>query len=212
MKLVIFDCDGVLVDTEPTTQKTLSENLGGYGFAIAPQDCHKLFVGGTMASADAFLRTKGVPLPDNWVEEINNQLFARLSQGVTVYDGILPLLDQLEAASVATAIASNGPPEKMRVTLGPSGLWQRFQGRIFSAHTHPPAKPAPDMLLAAACAANIAPADCVMIDDNPSGLKAAHAAGMTAIGFASDGDPERLSPYTAQIVDKATELPKVLRL
>lgn len=192
IRLVVFDCDGVLVDSEPPVNRVLAENLTAHGLPITAEDTHALFVGGTMQSAMDEARRLGATLSDHWLDEIFGLIFDELRRGVPVFDGVHDLLDDLHRAGVATAIASNGPPAKMQITLGPSGLWDRFQGRIYSAHTHPPAKPAPDMLLCAARDAGVAPEQAIMIDDNPSGLTAARAARMRAVGFAPNGGAARL--------------------
>ena len=190
-KLVIFDCDGVLVDTETKTALVMSKDLGAHGLEIAPQEVHELFQGGTMFGAKAEAEKRGARLPDDWVELINEQVKAALADGVTVFDGLFELLDLLDTRGIATAVASNGPMDKMAVSLGPSGLYQRFEGRIFSGRQSKP-KPAPDMLLLACAQAGVASNEAVMIDDTTAGTRAAEAAGMPAIGFSAASDAEKL--------------------
>ena len=144
-KLVIFDCDGVLVDTEAVTNQIIADFLGQHGLIVPPGEIITLFSGGTMASVGVEAAKRGAQLPDGWLDAIYGVVFDALRQGVAVIDGVENLIDRLTAQGVAIAIASNGPMQKMEITLRPSGLWDRFEGRIYSGHQHGP-KPKPDML------------------------------------------------------------------
>ncbi|MDX8346622.1 HAD family phosphatase [Cognatiyoonia sp. IB215446] len=177
-RLVIFDCDGVLVDTEMATNTIIAENLQSHGLSITPDQAHTLFAGGTMESAGHEARRRGATLPDDWLSEIYDQVFNRLRQGVDVIDGVWDLLNLLKDRQIA--VASNGPMEKMAITLKPSGLWAHFAGRIYSGHDHGP-KPAPDMLLRIMRDAGVTAAETVMIDDMRSGCLAAQAAGSAVL-------------------------------
>ncbi len=190
-QLVIFDCDGVLVDTETHTEVVLSTYFSTHGLPIAPAGVRDLFLGGTMEGAGAEAARRGAKLPENWLDEIYDAVFAALRTGVMVFDGVSDLLDALDAAGVAVAVASNGPMAKMKVSLGPSGLWDRLHGRIYSREDHAP-KPAPDMLLAACRDNGVTPTQAIMIDDSTAGIRAADAAGMPAIGFAAASNADKL--------------------
>lgn len=180
LDVVIFDCDGVLVDSEPMTDGVISANLTRYGLAVSPGDVHRLFVGDTVDSVMGEARRLGADLPADWADEIYGEVFAVLENGAPVMPGVMPLLDALDAAGVATAIASNGPPEKMRRSLGPSGLWDRFDGRVYSAHSHPPGKPDPHMIQLAMD--RFGPR-AVFIDDTTKGAEAGVRAGIPTYGL-----------------------------
>lgn len=210
-KLVIFDCDGVLVDTETLATTTIAQNLNRHSFAITPDKTHKLFAGGTIASAGAEAARQGANLPKTWVDEMYAEIFAALRQGVDVIDGVKELIDQLERQGIAMAIASNGPIAKMEITLRPSGLWDRFAGRIYSGHDHAP-KPAPDMLYKIMADAGVTSADTVMIDDMPTGCRAAQAAGIRCFGYVADGDPGRIAGTGALPVTAMAEISAALGL
>lgn len=209
-KLVIFDCDGVLVDTEPVTDRVLSANLSSHGLHISQSDVHELFAGGTMQGAMIAARARGAVLPDDWLDEIYAQVFDALRAGVPVIPGVLELLDVLEREGIATAIASNGPMAKMDISLGPSGLLNWFAGRIYSGHDYKP-KPQPDMLLHAMKVAGVTPAQTVMIDDTAAGWKAARAAGVRALAYVADGRPTSVAEGEELITDMAT-VPALLGL
>ena len=191
-KLVIFDCDGVLVETESHTDQVLSTFFTAHGAPITPAEVHKLFAGGTMEGAGAEATLRGAILPPTWLEDVYAAMFDRLRQGVMVFDGLIDLLDALDAAGIHTAIASNGPMAKMKISLTPSGLWDRFSGRIYSREHYPP-KPAPDMLLQAAKDADVAISNCIMIDDTPAGINSAKNAGMRGIGFSAASNADLLA-------------------
>lgn len=189
--LVIFDCDGVLVDTETATNTVIADNLNRYGLNIRPHEAIEYFAGGTMASVGEEATRRGARLPDNWLEDIYEEIFTCLRQGVAVIDGVLPLVEKLSGLNVALAVASNGPMKKMEITLRPSGLWDRFAGRIYSGHDHGP-KPAPDMIFQIMADAGVSPDETVMIDDMPAGFHAAQRAGIRCLGYVADGDPDRI--------------------
>jgi len=186
-KLVIFDCDGVLVDTEPVTEKIIADSLTRNGFPVAPEDTNALFIGGTIRGIFDHVTGQGIPLPTTWVDDIYTEVFAALAKGVPVFDGVIDLLDRLDAAGVATAIASNGPQRKMEISLTPSGLHTRFAGRIYSGHDHAP-KPDPLMLTKAMQMAGAAPDETVFIDDSLTGAQAGLNANVTTIGYIPEGD------------------------
>lgn len=190
-KLLIFDCDGVLVDTEAVTNAVISQFLQRHGLSIPPDEIITLFSGGTMASVGVEAAKRGARLPTGWLDEIYSVVFDTLRKGVEVIDGVTDLIDTLIAHDTTIAVASNGPMQKMEITLRPSELWDRFAGRIYSGHNYVP-KPAPDMLFQIMRDAGIDPNETVMIDDMPSGCRAAQAAGIGCFGYVADGDPTRL--------------------
>lgn len=210
IELVIFDCDGVLIDSEPIGTAIMADDLANHGLNISPQDCAALFVGGTMQSAMDQAIARGADLPADWVQRINGKIADRLSQGVPVLPGLWDVLRVLDARGIGVAIASNGPQGKMRASLGPSGLWDYFAGRIHSGHDDGHPKPHPHMLIKAAAQADVPPERCVMIDDNIQGIRAAHAAGIVAVGLAADGDVARLAQPNTHVITRLAELPSLL--
>ncbi len=209
---ILFDCDGVLVDSEPLTQAVLQQNFARHGLMIKTEDIGRLFVGGTMEGAMKSARVLGAELPDDWLLQIHAEVYAVLDAQCEVIPGVSDLLDQLDRAGIGYATCSNGPMEKMQVTLGRCGLWDRFEGRIFSAHDCPSAKPAPEVYLKAAFHARVAPARCAVIEDSATGAKAGQAAGMTCFGYHADADPEKLQPFCDALFDNMADLPALLDL
>lgn len=210
--MVLFDCDGVLVDSEPLTEGVICADLARYGLALTPAQFSHHFLGGTMMGVAARARELGADLPDTWVDDVYAKMFEVLKAQVTAIDGIDYVLDALDLARIPFAVGSNGPHRKMEITLGRTGLTHRFAGRIYSREDVLRPKPAPDVYLKAANDAGIPPERCVVIEDSSNGAKAGQAAGMTVFGFAADTDRARLAPFCDHIFDHMHQLPALLSL
>lgn len=210
--LVLFDCDGVLVDSEPVTNRIIQENLATRGLSLPSEQIVSLFVGGTMAGVRDTALSMGATLESNWLDLIYGEMFAGLAAHCEVIPGVTDVLDHLDHARVPYAVCSNGPHAKMDITLTACGLMERFAGCIYSREDVPAPKPAPDVFLHAAKLANTAPARCVVIEDSPSGAKAGKAAGMRTFGYVADTDPTRLAPICDVLFDDMTRLPELLHL
>jgi len=210
--LVIFDCDGVLVDSEPITNRELATDLTAHGLEVTTEECIALFVGGTMQGVYLRAREMGADLPGDWIARFYDRMISALDREVVAVSGVIPALDRVDAAGLSTAIGSNGPLKKMQVTLGRAGLWERFDGRIFSAHDVGVAKPNPGLYLHAAAAMGHAPRRCVVVEDSVSGVRAAVDAGMRCLGYTADASAARLSAAGAEPFDDMADLPGLLGL
>lgn len=208
--LVLFDCDGVLVDSEVITAGIIRDDLARHGLDLPAVRIDALFVGGTMAGVMETSRAMGAVLPDGWLDHIYGLVFAGLEAECPAVLGIEGVLDALDAAGIPYAVASNGPVAKMDVTLRKTGLWSRFSGHVYSAHDCAASKLAPDLYLKAA--GGIAPERCVVIEDSGTGARAGQAAGMTVYGFARGGPLEKLAPHCTAIFDDMAELLDLLGL
>lgn len=210
--LVIFDCDGVLVDSEGVTNRVIQRNLAEYGLALTSQQIVDLFVGGTMPGVMELARSKGAALPDGWLDEIYGAIFAALAADCTLIDGADHVLDALDGAGVPYAVGSNGPHAKMQVTLAKTGLLPRLAGRIVSREDVARPKPAPDVYLHAAALCGVAPERCAVIEDSASGARAAQAAGMACFGYTGSFPAETFAPFCLQTFDDMRDLPGLLGL
>lgn len=209
-KYVLFDCDGVLVDSEPVTNRLLRDDLAAHGLDLTVDRVIDLFVGGTMAGVMAEARRMGARLPDDWLDHIYARMFDALARDCDVIPGVPEMLDRLDAAGVGYAVGSNGPMAKMKVTLGRCGLWERLEGRVFSSHDCPAPKPAPDVYLKAAGAAGIAPGACVVVEDSASGARAGKAAGMVCLGYVADTPAFKLDGICDRVFSDMADLPGIL--
>lgn len=211
-ELVIFDCDGVLVDSEPLGNAVMAEDLLGRGFQITGKECEARFVGGAIKDVAARIRADGVDLPEDWPDQYYAKLYARLEQGVDPIAGIHELLDRLDAANLAYCVASNGSDEKMHITLGQTGLKERLAGRLFSAHSVGIAKPDPGLFQHAASTLGARFSACVVVEDSATGAKAARAADMACIGLAEHGDGANLAGQNAHVVKTLADIGPLLGL
>ena len=210
--LVIFDCDGVLVDSETLSNVVLAANLTRHSLPMTPEGCLDLFVGGTIASVEGVARDMGADLPGDWVDEIYGEIYAALRAGVDVIAGIPELLDRLDAEGIPYAVGSNGSEEKMQITLGQTGLMARFGDAIFSAHTLGVAKPDPGLYLAAAAHVGVDPSRAVVVEDSATGATAAARAGMRCLGYAPHDDGARLKATGAEVFDSMVAVPGLIGL
>ena len=209
--LVIFDCDGVLVDSEPISNRVFTEMLVAIGLDTTPEQAMHDFVGRSMASCLAIVAERlGRPVPDDFERTMQARTFAEFRASLGAVPNVITVLDALDAAGVRTCVASSGSHEKMRTTLGITGLLPRFDGRLFSATEVARGKPHPDLFLHAARAMGAEPSRCAVIEDSPVGVRAGVAAGMTVFGFAARGQHEALAEAGAVVFDDMTRLPDLL--
>ena len=209
-KAVIFDCDGVVVDSEPMLFDLLAADLAQHGLPMAVEALHHTFLGMTLQGLRQKANAMGANLPTDWCDDFYTRLYAKLRLGTPLIPGILSVLDALEAAGIPCAMGSNGSAEKMQITLGQHGLIPRFKG-LFSGQTLGKPKPAPDLYLHAAAALGVLPADCIVIEDSPTGARAARAAGMRCMGYAPQGSA-LLAAEGAILFSDMKELPGLLGL
>ena len=211
--LVIFDCDGVVVDSEILTNSFLRDEMAAYGLDLPLGQIMGLFVGGTIAGVAERARSLGAGLPPDWVDSFYPRLCDHLARGTPMIPGIVAVLERLDAAPVPYCIASNGRHAKMQVTLGQHpGLAARFGTNVFAAQDVARPKPAPDLFLHAAQRMGHPPEDCIVIEDSATGAKAARAAGMRCLGYAPEGDGAALRAEGADLFHAMADLPGLLHL
>ncbi|HET6627987.1 MAG TPA: HAD family hydrolase [Nocardioidaceae bacterium] len=182
--LVIFDCDGVLVDTERLTVAVEARVLTELGWPHTPTDVVTRFMGRSSDAQLAELEDRLGPTKTRLFDELTTaELHAAFERDLVEVPGIRQVMDTLARWGVATCVASSGSHTKMRRTLGLTGLYDHFDGRIFSASEVEHGKPAPDLFLHAASTMGVAPSRCAVVEDSAFGVQAAVAAGMVAYGF-----------------------------
>lgn len=212
-KLVIFDCDGVVVDSEVITNSFLRDEMAAHGLDLPLGQIMDLFVGGTIAGVAVRAGELGARLPEDWVESFYTRICARLAQGTPMVAGIMGVLERLEAAGIPYCIGSNGRHVKMQATLGQHPeLAARFKSNVFAASDVAHPKPAPDLFLHAAATMGHPPKACVVIEDSPNGARAAKAAGIRCFGYAPEGDGAKLVTEGATVFRRMDDLPALLAL
>ena len=210
IELVIFDCDGVLVDTERLAVRIDVQVLGQLGWALSEREVIERFVGLSDATVRAEIEAHtGRRLADDWEQEFEDLYRAAFAAELRAVDGVVEALDRINAQ---TCVASSGTHDKMRFTLGLTGLLPRFEQRIFSATEVTRGKPAPDLFLHAAARMGVRPAACAVVEDSRYGIEAAHAAGMRAFAYAGSVTPaHRLNHLPGTVVfSDMRDLPRLL--
>lgn len=206
-ELVIFDCDGVLVDSDRISLRIQAERISALGLEMSYEECVRDFLGLGMSSTLRLLRERtGHPVPETWVAELETAVREAFRRDLTPVPGAAEALDRIE---LPTCVASSGSHDKMRLTLGLTGLWERFSGRTFSADEVPRGKPAPDLFLHAAARMSVSPDHCIVVEDSPFGVAAARAAGMRSLGFAALTPAERLADADA-VFSAMADLPELV--
>jgi HAD superfamily hydrolase (TIGR01509 family) len=213
-RLVIFDCDGVLVDSEPLSCGVLAQMLTEEGLtttlAQARGDYQGLLLAEVAAKAQAKL---GRSLPQGWLASFEQRRAEVFQRELRAVPGAAEVVKRVAAAGFAVCVASQGKLRKTRLSLDLTGLRQLFADRaLFSAEQVPRGKPHPDLFLYAAQSMGAEAADCIVIEDTPSGVSAAVSAGMPVFGFAADSDEAALRQTGAQTFHALADLPALLGL
>ncbi|MDR3083016.1 MAG: HAD family hydrolase [Streptomyces sp.] len=208
LELVIFDCDGVLVDTERLAVGIDVDIAAELGWPLTATEVVDLFMGKSNESVRAILEERlGTERADLWQTRYH-QRFEEGLAGLEPVDGIVEALDALE---LPACVASSGSHEKMRKTLGLTGLYERFDGRIYSATEVTHGKPAPDLFLHAAERMGVDPAACAVVEDSQYGVQGARAAGMRVFGYSGGLSPAAwLEGAGAVVFDDMRKLPALL--
>jgi HAD superfamily hydrolase (TIGR01509 family) len=181
-KLVIFDCDGVLVDSEPLSLDVLVRVLGNAGVDMDAEEATERFLGKSLKTMSDILHEEyGLAVDDHFLEEMRLDLYQRFRRELQPVAGIADALDELD---IARCVASSSQMERIRLSLTITGLIDRLEPHLFSAPMVENGKPAPDLFLYAAEKMQTPPENCIVIEDSPAGIEAAQAAGMRVFAFA----------------------------
>ena len=203
--LVIFDNDGVVVDSEVLANGVLSDLLTEYWQPTSLEQCIRDFMGGTLAGVRRFVKERsGRDLPEDFDDLYHQRLFRAFASDLRPVPGIRAVLDSLH---LPFCLASSGTLDRIVRSLTVTGLIDYFEGRIFSAEQVDQGKPAPDLFLYSASNMGVATSRCVVIEDSPNGVAAARAAGMTVLAYAGLTPVERLGGADATFVTMGALLP-----
>ncbi|MEP7241725.1 MAG: HAD-IA family hydrolase, partial [Devosia sp.] len=217
IELIIFDCDGVLIDSEPLAMRVLLDVLASEGIEIDRSTAFRDFLGRSLGSISTTLHEKyGRRLSDSLLESIRSQLYASFRRELRAMPWLAHALDQL---GIPLCVASSSHFERIRLSLSLTGLLDRFEPHIFSASEVENGKPAPDLFLHVARAMGVPPERCLVVEDSPAGVAAARAAGMRVFAFLGGGhvgegdlrpEIERLAPDA--IIEDMRALPGLVEL
>jgi HAD superfamily hydrolase (TIGR01509 family) len=213
-QLLIFDCDGVLVDSEVISNEVLARMLTEAGLPTTLPEARAIYqgmlLGDILREAEARL---GSSLPEGWLAEYEHQRGEEFRRDLKPVPGAAELVSKVKAAGIEVCVASQGKLEKTRLSLELTGLRDLFgEHALFSAHSVARGKPAPDLFLHAAAEMGAQPQRCVVVEDTPSGVMAAASAGMLVFGYAADSDEKSLRSAGAWIVHELSDVAVQLRL
>ena len=205
---MIFDCDGVLVDSEPIANRVLAECLSEIGLPTTTEESLRTYKAHTWTECVAIAEARlGRPLPASFGATYYRRAVDAFERELIPVPGIH---DALARIPVATCVGSNGRHATMKVTLTKAKLWNHFAGRIFSAQDVERPKPFPDLYLHAAQRMGVTPERCVVVEDSPHGVRAGVTAGMTVLGYAGAEAPEPLAAAGARTFRDMRALPELL--
>ncbi|MFG3206542.1 HAD family hydrolase [Streptomyces sp. NPDC048192] len=209
IELVIFDCDGVLVDSERIAARVQAALGAELGWPLTEEEIVDRFIGRSHAAIREQVAARlGHDTAAVWADRFEQLHHEAVDADLTPVEGLPQALDTL---TVPTCVASSGSHDKMRHTLGRTGLYERFEGRIFSSTEVSRGKPAPDLFLHAARQMGVDPAACVVVEDSRPGVRAARAAGMRSFGYAGGLTPaERLEGPDTTVFHDMRELPALI--
>ncbi len=217
-RLVIFDCDGVLMNSEGESAKVVAADLTARGLPTTPEEAMRHYVGVSLVDMKPRIEAAlGHELPDLWFQDMTVAIAEAMAQHVAPVEGARAILEDLNARGVAWRIGSNSADLEMDAKFGRTGFLELTKGRthsaprLFAQGGKP--KPAPDVFLDAAKAEGVAPEECVVVEDSIPGVKGAVAAGMRCVGFDPNGDGAHLMAAGASdIVHRLADLPELLGL
>jgi len=213
--LVIFDCDGVLIDSEGVASIVLSRELRRLGWMVSAEECETEFLGTSLrdiiTKAEAEI---GRRVPSDFATRFSAAMILALAEDVAAIPGAAAVLERLTAAGMPWRVASNSSHDEMAVKFRRTGMMELVRGRQHSAEDMMRlglnGKPDPHLFLAAAEAAGVPPAGCVVIEDSIPGSRAARLAGMTCLGFSPRASRIELAAEGAGIFKDMAELPEIL--
>ncbi len=195
--LIIFDCDGVLIDSEGVASSVIAADMTALGWPMTMAEAMNIFIGMSIQDMQPLIEARlARPLPESWRGDLAAKLLSALKTNSRIVPGAKEMLEEVSAQNISWCVASNSSLREMHVKFERTGLSELTAGRAYGAEIviakggRP--KPAPDLFLYAAEAHNIAPADCLVLEDSALGVTGAVAAGMTVIGFAPHGDGAHL--------------------
>ncbi|MFN6501353.1 MAG: HAD family hydrolase [Nostoc sp. DedQUE01] len=207
-ELVIFDCDGVLVDSETLGNRILVEFVAEFGLVLELQEAILLFKGCKMADCVAVIEQRlGKKLPQDFVTQFRACTAEVFERELLPINGIEAALDKI---NLPICVASSGPPEKIKLALRVTNLLPRFEGRIFSSYEIGSWKPAPDLFLHAAKNMGFEASSCTVVEDSILGVRAGVAAGMRVLGYTNQSEATLLEACGGRVFDSMYQLPSLL--
>ncbi|MFK4442594.1 HAD superfamily hydrolase (TIGR01509 family) [Caballeronia udeis] len=215
---VLFDCDGVLVDSELITNRVLTSMLGELGWSLTVEETMQIFIGKAVKDEAPLIESRtGVAITSEWLMQFRARRNEVLDRELVAIPGALLAVQAVHARfNGRIAVASGADRYKVELQLSKVGMFDHFEGRIFSGHETARSKPYPDVYLAAAKALNVDPARCAIVEDSVTGVTAGVAAGATVFGYSPSehghSEPDALREAGAvRVFHNMAELPALLQ-
>jgi HAD superfamily hydrolase (TIGR01509 family) len=213
LRLVIFDCDGVLIDSESIASRIVAAHLSALGWSMDVASAQRLFLGMTLTDMEPLITSQlGRPIDPAWRADLKHAIVDAMTLEARLVDGAVAALDSADALRLPWRIASNSSHDELTAKFGRTGLASRVRGRVHSHKDVARGKPAPDLFLAVAAAEGVDPAECLVIEDSIPGVRAAGAAGMQCLGYASHGNAAALAAFGANPFTSMHDIPRLLAL
>lgn len=210
-RLVIFDCDGVLVDSESLTIPAMRRLLAHYGLQLQHDELRRHFSGVTTRQVRGIARKQwGVSLPEDFADHLEDVERRAVEAGLRAVPGVADAVRSVVGAGMAACVASNGPPRAITQRLKLTGLYPWFEGRLFSASMVARGKPHPDLFLHTAQALGVPPSRCVVVEDSAPGVQAGLAAGMRVLVYATAWNTAAATTPGVERFSDMAELPALL--
>ncbi|WP_282044179.1 HAD family hydrolase [Winogradskyella flava] len=207
-KCIIFDCDGVLVDSEPLGNQVMVDMANTFGANIDLEYAYANFKGNSLKNCiDKIKRLVGKDIPSDFEDEYRKRSFEKFKNEIEPIKGVNNLLDKLD---IPFCVASSGPENKIRLNLELTGLLPYFESKIFSCYAIEKWKPDPEVFLWAARTMGFSPNECLVIEDSPIGVKAAVNGGFDVFGFTAHDYKDELKENATKVFDSMINLPKLL--
>jgi len=209
-QLIIFDCDGVLVDSEPLSNQIIAEEITKLGYPMTTMEAFNVFAGGSLENVTTFIKEKiGGTVPDNLEAVYRKRSYELFEKKLVAVAGIE---DALKALTIPRCVGSNGPLDKIKFNLGLTNLSTYFnEQHLFSAYDVNRWKPDPFLYLYAAKEMGVAPEHCVVVEDSVHGAQAGVAAGMRVLGYSPHNDGAKLKDVGAHVFDSMADLVELVR-
>jgi HAD superfamily hydrolase (TIGR01509 family) len=207
---VLFDCDGVLADSEGLVNRIVAADLTARGWRISPEQARETFLGLAVTDMLPMIVARVGPLPPDWTRRLSREINQRLMEELEPMPGALEAVAAVRRVGLTCAVASNSGRAELAAKLARLGLAEAFAGRAFSFEDVPRPKPAPDLYLAAADSCGVPPEACVVVEDSLLGAKAGIAAGCRVLGLAAATDASVFRAVGAEPFAAMVELPALL--
>jgi HAD superfamily hydrolase (TIGR01509 family) len=211
-RAVLFDCDGVLADSEMVVNRLVAEQLTALGWPMSAAESRETFLGLALPDMVPRIEARVGPLPPGWAEELSALIAQEMTLHTPPVAGAVEAVRAIAAGGLAVAVASNSARAELAAKMRALGLAHVFAGRIFSFEDVERPKPWPDIYLAAAAACGAAPQDCVVVEDSVPGVRAGRAAGCRVLGYARETPAGVLAAHGAEPFGAMAELPGLLGL